>query len=88
MFKVDSLIKKAKMLNKTIVFPEADISERVLKAAEIVIKKKIAKVLLLGNPESLAKKSNKIKDWTIQVWHIKKTHCQGGHKFGSMYQRS
>jgi len=65
MFKVDSLLKKAKELNKTIVFPEADISERVLKAAEIVIKKKIAKVILLGNPDSLAKKSNKIKDAVI-----------------------
>ena len=65
MFKVNDLFKKAKPLNKTIVFPEADYSERVLKAAEIVLKEKIAKVILLGNPDSLTKKSNKIANAVI-----------------------
>ena len=65
MFKVENLLESAKALNKTIVFPEADYSPRVLEAVEIVIKKKIANVILLGDPESLAKKSNKIKSATI-----------------------
>ncbi len=65
MFKVDDLLNKAKVLNKTIVFPEADCSSRVLEAVEIVLKKKLAKVILLGNPDSLAKKSDKLKDATI-----------------------
>lgn len=65
MFKVDDLLEKAKVLNKTIVFPEADYSPRVLEAVEIVLKKNIAKVILLGNPESLTKKSDKIKNATI-----------------------
>ena len=65
MFKVKNLLKEAKSLNKTIVFPEADNSERVLKAVEIVLSKKIANVILLGNPESLIKKSNKIQGATI-----------------------
>lgn len=65
MFSVKSLLKEAKSLNKTIVFPEADNSERVLKAVEIVIKKKLANVVLLGDPNSLYKKSKKIHGATI-----------------------
>ncbi|MBQ9792717.1 MAG: phosphate acetyltransferase [Clostridia bacterium] len=65
MFKVDDLLEKAKVLNKTIVFPEADYSPRVLEAVEIVLKKNIAKVILLGDAESLTKKSDKIKNATI-----------------------
>jgi len=65
MFKINYLLDKAKKLNKTIVFPEAENSDRVLKACEIVIKKKIANVILLGNPENILKKSNKIAGATI-----------------------
>lgn len=65
MFKVDDLLEKAKVLNKTIVFPEADYSERVLNAVEIVLEKNIANVILLGDPNSLAKKSSKLKNATI-----------------------
>ena len=65
MFKVKNLINEAKKLNKTIVFPEADNSERVLKAVEIVLKKKIANVILLGDPNSLTKKSTKISGATV-----------------------
>ena len=65
MFSVKNLITQAKVLDKTIVFPEADTSERVLKAVEIVLKKKICNVILLGNPDSISKKSNKIKGATI-----------------------
>ncbi len=65
MFKVEDLLNKAKALNKTIVFPEADYSQRVLEAVEIVLKKKIANVILLGDPDSLSKKSTNIKNATI-----------------------
>ena len=65
MFKVEDLFDKAKVLNKTIVFPEADYSPRVLEAVEIVLQKNIAKVILLGDPDSLTKKSDKIKNATI-----------------------
>lgn len=57
MFKVKELINKAKKLNKTIVFPEGEISLRVLKAAEIVLKKKIANVILLGDPKKILEKN-------------------------------
>ena len=65
MFKVEDLLDKAKVLNKSIVFPEADYSPRVLEAVEIILEKQIAKVILLGDPDSLAKKSNKLADATI-----------------------
>ena len=61
MFKISSLFKEAKRLNKTIVFPEAEYSERVIKAVEIVLKKQIAKVILLGNPEKILEKSKRLK---------------------------
>lgn len=65
MFKVEKLIKEAKKLNKTIVFPEAEYSERTIKAVEIILKKNIAKVVLLGNAKKLLSKSDKIKNATI-----------------------
>ncbi|MBR4002481.1 MAG: phosphate acetyltransferase [Clostridia bacterium] len=65
MFKVEDLLDKAKVLNKSIVFPEADYSPRVLEAVEIILEKQIAKVVLLGDPDSLAKKSSKLANATI-----------------------
>ncbi|NCB48564.1 MAG: phosphate acetyltransferase [Clostridia bacterium] len=61
MFKITELINCAKKLNKTIVFPEAEISERVIKAVEIVLKKKIANVILLGDEEVILSKSKCLK---------------------------
>ncbi len=65
MFKVNELLTRAKKLNKTIVFPEAEISERVIKAVEIVLKKKIANVILLGDEKTILSKSNRLKGATI-----------------------
>lgn len=65
MFKVNDLLKRAKKLNKTIVFPEAEISERVIKAVEIVLKKKIANVILLGDEKIIFSKSKHLKGATI-----------------------
>jgi len=65
MFKVKNLLKKAKKLDKTIVFPEAEISPRVIKAVEIVLRKKIANVILLGDEEKILKQSCHLKGATI-----------------------
>lgn len=65
MFKINSLINRAKKLNKTIVFPEAEISDRVIKAVEHILKNKIANVILLGNPEKILAKSKKLKNAVI-----------------------
>ena len=45
---------KAKRLNKTIVLPETD-DARVLKAAEIILKSKLARIILIGEEEKLKK---------------------------------
>jgi len=45
---LDSIIKKARKNPKKIVFPEA-LDERILKASEIILKKGIARVTLLGD---------------------------------------
>jgi phosphate acetyltransferase len=48
----NTLVEKAKTLGKTIVLPETE-DGRVLKAAELVIKEGIAKLILVGNPEKI-----------------------------------
>ncbi len=53
------LISKAKSLNKTIVFPEAGFSERIVEAGKIIAKKGIANVVFIGDESSL---SLRIKD--------------------------
>ncbi len=65
MFNVQSLIKKAKKLNKTIVYPEAEISDRVIKAVEYVLRHKIANVILLGDEERILSKSKHLKGAVI-----------------------
>lgn len=45
---IDQIKQKAKEIRKTIVLPEAD-DERVLKAAELIKKEGIAKVVLVGD---------------------------------------
>jgi len=55
-----NIIIKAKKNPKKIVFPEA-LDERILRASEIVLKKRIAKVILLGNIKKVLKKIDKLK---------------------------
>lgn len=49
---IDSIIAKAVTLNKTIVLPEGE-EPRTIKAACIISKKKIAKVILLGDEDKI-----------------------------------
>lgn len=51
---VERVKNKAKTLNKTIVLPEGS-EERVVKAAEIITKQRIARVILLGSEEDIKK---------------------------------
>ena len=57
---LDSIIKKAGKNPKKIVFPEAD-DERILKACEIILKKGIARVILLGNVKNVLEKIDVLK---------------------------
>ncbi len=65
MFNTNILLKRAKKLNKTIVFPEAEISDRVLKAVEYILKHKIANVILLGDEDIILSKSRRLKGAVI-----------------------
>ncbi|MDI3534540.1 MAG: phosphate acetyltransferase [Thermosediminibacterales bacterium] len=56
---VENIKEKAKKLNKTIVFPEGK-EERVIKAAEIIIKEGLANVVLLGDEEEIRSKAGGI----------------------------
>lgn len=62
---IESLLKKSKELNKRIVFPEAEISDRIIRAIEIILKKKLAQPILLGNPDIILQKSKNLKGSTI-----------------------
>lgn len=64
LFKVKDLIKRAKTLNKTIIFPEGT-SDRVLRAVELISSKGLAKVILVGKPNTIMYKEYKIKNVTI-----------------------
>ncbi|MDD4110469.1 MAG: phosphate acyltransferase [Clostridia bacterium] len=66
MFSAKNLIKKAQKKDKTLVFPEAGFCDRIVQAARIVHKKKIAKVILLGDESALILRyKDKIKGMTI-----------------------
>jgi phosphate acetyltransferase len=48
----ETLLERARPLNKKIVLPETE-DERTLQAAERLVKEKIARVVLVGNPEKV-----------------------------------
>lgn len=51
---IDGLLKKASLLNKKIVLTEGE-DQRVVEAAAAIVQRKIARVVLLGNPGEIAK---------------------------------
>lgn len=59
------LIKQAIKQNKTIVFPEAGYSDRVVRAAKIIAKKQIAKVILIADEGLMAIRFKKLKNVII-----------------------
>ena len=55
---IDNIKERASKLNKTIVLPEGN-DERMLKAAEILSREKIVKVILLGGEDEIRGKAQK-----------------------------
>lgn len=53
MFKIKDILKEAERRQKTIVFPEASFSDRTVEAVKILQKKKIVKVLLVGDASAM-----------------------------------
>ena len=64
---VKSLISKAKSNKKTIIYPEAGFSDRIVKACKIIAKKGIANVVFVGDETSIALriKDKDLKNITI-----------------------
>lgn len=56
---INQIKENAKSKNKTIILPESH-DERVLKAAEILTRNKIAKIITLGNPDKIKQDADRI----------------------------
>lgn len=65
MFNPKKIYKSARKLNKTIVFPEASFSERIVEAGKIIRDKKIANVIFIGDESNLILKYKNLKNITI-----------------------
>lgn len=65
MFKIEKILDDAKKLQKTIVFPEVSFSDRTAQAVKILQKKKIVKVLLVGDASALS-----IRDKAFEKFEI------------------
>lgn len=59
------ILHKAKNKNFTIIFPEAGFSDRIIKATKIISKKKIAKIILVGDESSLVMRFKNLKKFNI-----------------------
>lgn len=53
------ILNKAKLIQKTIVLPEASFSERIRDAIKIILKNKIAKIIVVGEPNEFSDLKNK-----------------------------
>lgn len=60
-----SILNLAKKYNKTIVFPEAAFSDRIVKAVFYLKKHKICDIILIGDESSLVMQHKKLKNFKI-----------------------
>ncbi len=65
MFKIESVLDEAKKRQKTIVFPEVSFSDRTFEAVKILQKKKIVKVLLVGDASALILRDKEFEKFDI-----------------------
>lgn len=65
MFKFDNILKDAKKRQKTIVFPEVSFSDRTIEAVKFLQKKKIVKVLLVGDASALILRDKSFEKFEI-----------------------
>lgn len=63
--KVKKIYKKARLLQKTIVFPEVGFSDRTVQAVKIIRKRSIAKPILIGDESALILRDRKLADFEI-----------------------
>lgn len=60
---LNAIKENAKAVSKHIVLPEG-LDDRTLKAADIILKEKIARITLIGNPEMIINKAN---NWDLNL---------------------
>ena len=65
MFNIKDVIKEAKKKQKTIVFPEVSFSDRTVEAVKVLQKKKIVKVLLVGDASALILRDKSFENFEI-----------------------
>jgi len=65
MFKMKKLLKEAKRRQRTIVYPEAGFSDRIIEAVKILKKKKIVNPILIGDESALMVRHKELKGYTI-----------------------
>ena len=65
MFKMKKLLKEAKRRQRTIVYPEAGFSDRIIEAVKKLNKKKIVKPILIGDESSLIVRHKDLSGFTI-----------------------
>lgn len=63
--KIKEIYKKAKSLQKTIVFPEVAFSDRTVEAVKIIKKKKLANVILVGDESALILRDKDLASFQI-----------------------
>ncbi len=81
---INQIKENAKLKNKTIILPESH-DDRVLKAAEILTKEKIAKIVTLGDPEKVLERAKQISvdlSGVEIIDHLKHTDFE---KFSEIY---
>ncbi len=65
MFNVKNIYKQAKSKNKTIIFPEAEFSQRIVDAVKIIDKKGIANCLLVGDASAMVLRDKSLEKFEI-----------------------
>lgn len=65
MFKSKDILKRAKKLKKTIVFPEAGFSDRTIEAVKYLKKKKIVECLLVADESALVLRDKSLGEFKI-----------------------
>lgn len=57
---IDQIVSRAKLLQKTIILPETD-DDRVIQAAAVILKERIAKIILIGKLDIVTEKARALK---------------------------
>ena len=83
---MEKIRSKARELKRTVVLPEGE-EERTIRAAEIILREKIADLILIGDPETMERKS---EQWGLDISQAKLMNPGKSkfiHDFSAEYHR-